>query len=191
MRPPGPRPSGEALYVKTSRSKRRAHGAEAGEGEVAGSRKGQRRRGLRCRPQVDVGLLSSCPRAPAACPFPGLSWMTALCCSQYPHAVGKNTLLIAGLQARNNARVVFSGSLDFFSDAFFNSAVQKAAPGSQRWVLAGSGACGLVLGRKEPSSWKRRRPGVFGLKTLLLCWYPRLFKVAAAYPEMFQRVCLL
>ena len=31
---------------------------------------------------------------------------------------------IAGLQARNNARVVFSGSLDLFSDAFFNSAVQ-------------------------------------------------------------------
>ncbi|TNN27142.1 Dolichyl-diphosphooligosaccharide--protein glycosyltransferase subunit [Liparis tanakae] len=52
--------------------------------------------------------------------------------SQYPHAVGKNTLMIAGLQARNNARVVFSGSLDFFSDAFFNSAVQKATPGSQR-----------------------------------------------------------
>lgn len=56
----------------------------------------------------------------------------ATCCHQYPHAVGKNTLLVAGLQARNNARVIFSGSLDFFSDAFFNSAVQKAAPGSQR-----------------------------------------------------------
>ncbi|NWS47201.1 OST48 glycosyltransferase, partial [Probosciger aterrimus] len=54
--------------------------------------------------------------------------------TQYPHAVGKNTLLIAGLQARNNARVVFSGSLDFFSDAFFNSAVQKATPGSKRYV---------------------------------------------------------
>jgi oligosaccharyltransferase complex subunit beta len=33
-------------------------------------------------------------------------------------------LQIAGLQARNNARVVFSGSIDFFSDAFFNSAVK-------------------------------------------------------------------
>lgn len=53
---------------------------------------------------------------------------------QYPHAVGKNTLLIAGLQARNNARVVFSGSLDFFSDAFFSSAVQKATPGSKRYT---------------------------------------------------------
>lgn len=45
--------------------------------------------------------------------------------TEYPHATGKNTLLIAGLQARNNARVIFSGSLDFFSDNFFNSAVQS------------------------------------------------------------------
>lgn len=36
--------------------------------------------------------------------------------SEYPHAVGKSTLLIAAMQARNNARVVFAGSLDFFSD---------------------------------------------------------------------------
>ncbi|KAL7976154.1 hypothetical protein Chor_008251 [Crotalus horridus] len=67
--------------------------------------------------------------------------------TQYPHAVGKNTLLIAGLQARNNARVVFSGSLDFFSDAFFTSSVQKAAEGSQRQValvvsLAPNPGCG-------------------------------------------------
>nr|ACO15465.1 Dolichyl-diphosphooligosaccharide--protein glycosyltransferase 48 kDa subunit precursor [Caligus clemensi] len=43
--------------------------------------------------------------------------------SDYPHAVGKNTLLIAGLQARNNARVVFSASLDFFSNDYFESSV--------------------------------------------------------------------
>lgn len=36
--------------------------------------------------------------------------------TDYPHAVGKSTLLISALQARNNARVVFAGSLDFFSD---------------------------------------------------------------------------
>jgi hypothetical protein len=35
-------------------------------------------------------------------------------------------VLIAGLQARNNARVVFSGSLSFFSDEFFTSPVEKA-----------------------------------------------------------------
>lgn len=45
--------------------------------------------------------------------------------TDYPHTVGRNTVLIAGLQARNNARVVFSGSLDFFSDAFINSATLK------------------------------------------------------------------
>lgn len=80
---------------------------------------------------VLVHLPSSCLRdQPLA--SPPAPCVTALSCPQYPHAVGKNTLLIAGLQARNNARVIFSGSLDFFSDAFFTSAVQKAAPGSQR-----------------------------------------------------------
>lgn len=53
-------------------------------------------------------------------------YYSCLCCIQYPHAVGKDTLLIAALQARNNARVVFSGSLYFFSDEAFTSPVQKA-----------------------------------------------------------------
>ncbi|CAO1379478.1 unnamed protein product [Diamesa hyperborea] len=44
---------------------------------------------------------------------------------EYPHAVGKGTVLIAALQARNNARVVFSGSLYFFSDDAFMSQVKK------------------------------------------------------------------
>ncbi|XP_040574753.1 dolichyl-diphosphooligosaccharide--protein glycosyltransferase 48 kDa subunit [Lepeophtheirus salmonis] len=44
---------------------------------------------------------------------------------EYPHATGKNTLLIAGLQARNNARVIFSGSLDFFSNDYFESSVHS------------------------------------------------------------------
>lgn len=45
---------------------------------------------------------------------------------EYPHAVCKNTLVIAALQARNNARVLFSGSLYFFSDETFTSGVHKA-----------------------------------------------------------------
>ncbi len=52
--------------------------------------------------------------------------------TEYPHAVGKNTLFVAALQARNNARVVFTGSVDMFSDEFFQSSVQKAAPGSKK-----------------------------------------------------------
>lgn len=51
--------------------------------------------------------------------------------TEYPHAVGQNTLLIAGLQARNNARVLFFGSLDLFSDEFFTSAVQNANGGQK------------------------------------------------------------
>lgn len=42
----------------------------------------------------------------------------------YPHAVGKNTLLVAGLQARNNARVVITGSMEMLSDAFYTSKVE-------------------------------------------------------------------
>ncbi|KAH1009536.1 dolichyl-diphosphooligosaccharide--protein glycosyltransferase 48 kDa subunit [Dendroctonus ponderosae] len=48
---------------------------------------------------------------------------------EYPHAIGKDTVLIAGLQARNNARVVFSGSLAFFSDEYFTGEVGKLLQG--------------------------------------------------------------
>jgi oligosaccharyltransferase complex subunit beta len=44
---------------------------------------------------------------------------------EYPHVVGKGTILLAALQARNNARVVFSGSLFFFSDEAILSQVKK------------------------------------------------------------------
>jgi len=47
--------------------------------------------------------------------------------SEYPLAVGRNTLLIGGQQSRNNARVVFCGSLDLFGDRFMMSTVQNAA----------------------------------------------------------------
>uniref|UniRef100_T1GGK8 Dolichyl-diphosphooligosaccharide--protein glycosyltransferase 48 kDa subunit n=1 Tax=Megaselia scalaris TaxID=36166 RepID=T1GGK8_MEGSC len=46
--------------------------------------------------------------------------------TSYPHGVGKGTILIAALQARNNARAVFSGSLYFFSDEAFTQSVQFA-----------------------------------------------------------------
>ncbi|CDS37961.1 dolichyl diphosphooligosaccharide protein [Echinococcus multilocularis] len=42
---------------------------------------------------------------------------------QYPTTVGKNTQLVAALQARNDARIVFTGSIEMFSDAFYNSPV--------------------------------------------------------------------
>ncbi|KAJ7296159.1 hypothetical protein O6H91_Y140700 [Diphasiastrum complanatum] len=42
-----------------------------------------------------------------------------------PALTGTSIGLVSVVQARNNARVVISGSLDLFSDRFFHSAVQK------------------------------------------------------------------
>lgn len=39
----------------------------------------------------------------------------------YPENTGSDTLLVTALQARNNARVVVSGSLDLFSNSFFRA----------------------------------------------------------------------
>jgi len=49
------------------------------------------------------------------------------------HVAGKKTTLVSTLQARNNARIVFAGSMDLFSDKFFRSPVQKfSADGSAK-----------------------------------------------------------
>jgi len=50
--------------------------------------------------------------------------------TEFPHAVGTSVVLLAGLQARNNARVLVSGSLEFFSDAFLSAAVNTPQGGS-------------------------------------------------------------
>lgn len=73
--------------------------------------------------------------------------------TEYPHAVGKNTLLIAALQARNNARVVFFGSLEFFSNEFFTSSVQKL--GSQKYQKSGNEALAVSI-----SQWVFKEKGV-------------------------------
>ena len=66
---------------------------------------------------------------------------------EYPHAVGKSTLLIAGLQARNNARVVFSGSTDFFSNEFFAAPVLKSVPGAEEFDTSNNQALAASLTR--------------------------------------------
>jgi oligosaccharyltransferase complex subunit beta len=51
--------------------------------------------------------------------------------------IGRDTVLISALQARNNARVVFSGSLQFFSDRFANSATDNLYLASEisKWTF--------------------------------------------------------
>jgi len=56
----------------------------------------------------------------------------------YPHGVGSNTMLITALQARNNARVVFAGSVAFFSDEYFKSSVQRNGVGATKHPKAGN-----------------------------------------------------
>lgn len=45
----------------------------------------------------------------------------------YPQTVGSDTLLVTAVQARNNARIVFSGSLDMFSNKYFLAPVTVRA----------------------------------------------------------------
>lgn len=74
--------------------------------------------------------------------------------TEYPHAVGKSTLLISALQARNNARVVISGSLEFFGDQFFQAAIQKVHNG-KRYEKSGNQALATAL-----AQWVFKEKGV-------------------------------
>jgi oligosaccharyltransferase complex subunit beta len=44
---------------------------------------------------------------------------------EFPDSAGADTLLVTAFQARNNARLLFSGSLDMFSNAFFRATAGK------------------------------------------------------------------
>ena len=80
---------------------------------------------------------------------------------EYPHAVGKSTLLIAGLQARNNARVVFSGSIDFFSNKFFASPVLKSVPSGVEFKESNNRALA-----KAVSQWVFKEKGVIRVSSV-------------------------
>lgn len=79
----------------------------------------------------------------------------------YPHAVGKSTLLIAGMQARNNARIVFSGSIQFFSNELFASPAAKARPGSKEYQQNRNRDLATAL-----SKWVFREVGVLQVGTV-------------------------
>ena len=79
--------------------------------------------------------------------------------TDYPHAVGRSTLLIAGMQARNNARVVISGSIDFFSNEFFGSPVLKASdPAGKEHEMSGNHKVA-----KSIAEWVFKEKGVIRL----------------------------
>lgn len=75
--------------------------------------------------------------------------------TEYPHSVGRETVLISGLQARNNARVVFVGSLEFFSNEFFESSVQVSDGKSKFYAKSGNEALSVAL-----TQWCFKEKGV-------------------------------
>ena len=95
---------------------------------------------------------------------------------EYPHAVGKSTLLLAGLQARNNARVVFSGSLDFFSNEFFALPVLSTAPGSSEVDSSSNRKLATAI-----SQWVFKEKGVLSVGKVV----HRLQESTVASPEEY------
>ncbi|KAF5394564.1 Dolichyl-diphosphooligosaccharide--protein glycosyltransferase non-catalytic subunit [Paragonimus heterotremus] len=57
--------------------------------------------------------------------------------TDYPNVVGTNTQLIVALQARNNARALFIGSLDFLSDKSFTTPVKSVLTG-EKYPVSGN-----------------------------------------------------
>lgn len=60
-----------------------------------------------------------------------------------PALKGRSTVLVAALQARNNARVLISGSLAFFSDQYFGKVFKEAS--SEERDTAANGALAVNL----------------------------------------------
>jgi len=60
---------------------------------------------------------------------------------EYPENAGADTLLISSVQARNNARITFSGSIDFFSNKYFgaNEGNKIFCEDLSKWTFAESG----------------------------------------------------
>lgn len=60
----------------------------------------------------------------------------------YPESVGGDTILVSAIQARNNARLVFSGSSDMFSNYFFsnpNASNRLFCMNLSKWVFGEAG----------------------------------------------------
>uniref|UniRef100_F1L1C8 Dolichyl-diphosphooligosaccharide--protein glycosyltransferase 48 kDa subunit n=1 Tax=Ascaris suum TaxID=6253 RepID=F1L1C8_ASCSU len=79
---------------------------------------------------------------------------------EYPAAVGRSAILVGALQARNNARVLLTGSLAMFSDAFINANVNKVGSTSKP---VKSGNLQLIT---ELSKWVLMEKGVLRVKSV-------------------------
>ena len=74
------------------------------------------------------------------------SYFTSKAITDAPESAGEQTSLVSGLQGRNNARVVFAGSLDLFSNQYFGAQIAGRTSGNRdfcrevtKWGFAESG----------------------------------------------------
>lgn len=79
--------------------------------------------------------------------------------TEYPATVGKRTVLVSVLQARNNARVGFVGSLDFFSNDFFQSPVETNL--GKKFDKSGNEELAVAL-----TSWTFKQRGVIRARNI-------------------------
>jgi len=77
------------------------------------------------------------------------------------HVSGKRISLVTALQARNNARVIFSGSLELFSNKFFNLAPETTGLDGKSKKFDKSGNEDFA---KQVTSWAFQETGVLRVK---------------------------
>jgi oligosaccharyltransferase complex subunit beta len=80
-----------------------------------------------------------------------------------PKILGRNNVLVSALQARNNARVVISGSIHLFSDAAFKAQLQKYDVDAKAAPLGASGNQEFAT---ELSKWVFQERGVIRYRNL-------------------------
>ncbi|CAD5212315.1 unnamed protein product [Bursaphelenchus okinawaensis] len=80
--------------------------------------------------------------------------------NEFPEAIGQNAVLVGAIQARNNARVILTGSLALFSDAFINAQIQKNGA-SQKAEKSGNGEFVEAI-----TKWVLKEKGVLRVKSV-------------------------
>lgn len=77
-----------------------------------------------------------------------------------PSIAGSRTLLVGGLQSRNNARIVFTGSSELFSNTFFSAKTNSVNP-SVQGAQSGNADFATAITR-----WVMKESGVLRVKTV-------------------------
>ncbi|KFD58798.1 hypothetical protein M513_00491, partial [Trichuris suis] len=113
-------------------------------------------RGIGMRYDNDNPLIIPLLRAPST----SFSYSPTSIVEEKPFISGKSNLLIGVMQARNNARVVFTGSIELFSNALMNMAV-SSADGKHQHPVSGNKELAIAL-----SQWVFKERGVLRVKSV-------------------------